>query len=294
MSNLFAQNWFIAKRQALLWILVIFFFAAAALNTLEYGDGFSLTAGIGLALAAIAALFISDQGTSGRLAAEITGGFSRAQIWLSNFLLVLFLGLLLLLSAILGDLAASALKGSLGNISGSGFLLFLAGVILNTGSYAAIYTMILMCVAGRRIGRGLIGLLLCIAVFLCFAVWGAALTERLNEPEFLTYYEYRDGESEITVYGTDPRIDAQIPDELRKHMQRNSRYIHEPLRTQYGQTLQFLPLTQAFFLAEIAFIDPRNDAGIGCRASTMWLDAGMIIAGCTAAGLLLFRRRDLD
>ena len=304
MSNLLALHWYIARRQVPFLLLLLFFFLGSIVNTLENGPDFSLTGGIGLALAALAAFFIGEQGSSGRLDSEIISGFSRTQIWLSNFLLLLFLGLLLLAAAIIGEFAAVALKYDFSPYSVSGFGLFLGGAILNTGAYAAVCTLITLCLAGRSSGRGVVALIVLVCIFLVFFIWGSALSDMLSEPEYYTYYGYANGD--VIAYGTSASLDMDAleayaretgqdhPEEPQFCREYNPQYIDEPLRTQYTQILQFIPLTQIYMLSELAFSEPENAPELFDAASTLWLNAVIIIAGCTAAGILLFKRRNLD
>lgn len=307
MSNLLAQHWFIAKKHALFWILFLFFFVGGVLSALEYGPNFSLAGGIGFALTAVTAFFISAEGTSGRLDNEIITGFSRTQIWLSNFLLVFFLGLLLLAAAAAGDFTAAALQENLDWYNLTGLGLFAAGAVLNTGAYASLYTLTLMCCVTRSSGRGIFALILCMCIFLLFLICGSILSDRLSEPPCFTYYSYGGtGDFRVDAYDSDAELPTEIPDaytwetgyvlpaDIEPYTEVNPLYVSEPLRTQYIQILQFIPLTQMTLLADLAFTAPEDNPDCFSAASTMWLDAGIIIAGCTAAGLVLFRRRNLD
>ena len=132
MMRLLRQNWFVARRSTLLWLLCAVMFAASfwAKSCL---DAALITPGLGFVYAFMAAVYLGDAGTSGRLNGQIIHGSTRTGIVTAGFLTLLVLALLILLATLAGGLAAAFLMENLDAYNPAGALLSAAGLIINAG-----------------------------------------------------------------------------------------------------------------------------------------------------------------
>lgn len=282
MNRLLSQNWFLARRGTL-WVIAGVMFVVSAWGQLEY-SGNTVLPGLGVVYAFFAAEYLGEMGTSGRLDGQIIHGSSRLQVYLADFLTVLFCFWIVLGATVAGELAAAALTGALSAYNPAGWLAATGGQMLNAAAYAGLLTLAGLLLVGRQPGRGTIVLIVSICLFAAVAVWGGIVASRLDEPESLSYYEI--GE----VY-----VDAAAPSDTEEYLagpMLNPDFVQEPERGQLDSLVRILPVTQSLWLNGFAKSAPTQETA----GPLIWtyVYALLTAAGSVAVGVLLFGRRELD
>lgn len=282
MKQLLSQNWYVVRHSALLWLIVAVMFAFSAWSRLD-SAGNVITPGLGIVYAFFAAEYFGDAGTSGRLDGRIIHGCPRARIFMADFLTILFCFWLVLAATLAGEVAAAALLQELSDYDILGWTAGTGGLMLNAAAYAGVFALAGLMLTGRRPGRGTVLLIVCLCLFAVFLVWGMNLYDALNQPEYVSYVEFGDA----TFVSGVPEPDAGPG-----RTEPNPYYVHEPERSRVEAMAQFLPVTQCLWLHDLNSI-PVSAASVGV-VSRLYLYALLLACGSCAAGLLLFRRRELD
>lgn len=284
MARLLAQDWFVARRTGMLWLICAVMFAATAFSKAAL-DGSNMTPGLGFVYAFFAAVYLGDAGTSGRLDGQIIAGSSRLRVYVCALLVLLACFVLILLCTLGGELAGTALTGSLDSYVPDGYLVYAAGLVANAAAYAGIFTLIGMAVAGRRPGRGTVMLIVSICIVFGAAIWGSEIDSRLMQPEYTSHIEV--GGEALDVYGTVSDT-AGLPVQTVS----NPAYVREPERSRLMTMEQFLPVSQAALLIDISCTGPTPENAR--TAGEISLYCVLLMLGTGAAGALLFRERELD
>ncbi|MBD5560340.1 MAG: hypothetical protein HDQ87_08320 [Clostridia bacterium] len=284
MKSLLSQNWFVARSSVLLWLCCAAAFVITFFVIADNGDS-QIIPGLGLVYAFFAAVYLGDAGTSGRLDGQVIHGSARFRIYLAHFITLFVCFLLILFCTLLGELAAYAVNGAFFDMSGPGLLLDTAGLLLNAAGYAAMYALIGLLTVGRRPGRGTVLLIVCVSLVLALAIWGSVIMDRLAQPEYDMVI--RTGfNTEIAWYGDD------YPDGVEAEKVPNPYYVAEPERSRLESLTRFIPVTQCIVLHSFLDMEPTADAaGI---AGEIYLYSALLTAVCSAAGIALFQRRELD
>lgn len=286
MRHLWRQNWFVAYRSGLLWLICAVMFAfSVAVRTAAPLDQLGAVPGLGIVYAFFAASYLGDAGTSGRLDGQIICGKPRTWIFVSAWLTLLASFVLILLCTVAGDLVGGLISGSVEGYA-AGWLVFLAGMIFNAAAYAALFALIGMLIVGRRPGRGTATLIVCVVVFIAMMICVNSLQDALMEPEYYAAV----GSEEETLWYEYPVLDISEYDPA--DLVENHDYVPEPLRSTYWNVLRFMPLSQAVMLLDYPGISP--DWEEMREALFLWLDALVLTLGAGALGALLFQRRELD
>lgn len=282
-ARLLRQNFFVAVRTKLLWVICVLAFAVSAAVRFDF-NRLGATPLLGVVYAFFAAVYLGDAGTSGRLDGQIIRGASRPQIYLAEWLTVTACCVLTLLFTLAGDLAAALITGSTAG-SFLGWLAYVAGMIINAAVYSALFTFICLLAAGRRPGRATIALIICAAVLIAMMIWLNELQNALMEPEFYLPQEMNGG---FYIYQPIGDPSTANPSELIP----NESYVPEPTRTTYWEILRCMPLSQGIMLADLPDAQPVwEDVQL---VLFVLIDGCILIAVLDALGILLFSRRELD
>ena len=293
MGSLLKQNWFVARKNFLFWLILAVLFFGSGWAALSFYSELGMVPGLGIVYAFFAAVFIGDAGSSGRLQNEIVAGFSRTAVWFSCFLTLLFCFVLMAAAAMLGDLAGTAFAGRIEVYDPQLLGLIFLSLCLNAAGFAGMFTLICLLITGRRSGRGTVMLIVCCSVFIAIGIWGGNIENALWEPEMITSYDM----SEVGIDADMIDVfyeDGENPSGLVTRQVPNPAYVGEPLRSQYEAIEDFLPVTQAIRMLQVL---RSGDGPMSPEAwhalYILWLDAAILTACTAGACVVLFRRRDL-
>ena len=269
MTNLLSANLFRLRKSILFWVTLLLCAAAGAwqpLQTyLEYQRKFPLDAIffvyamlIGLVLSVFLPLFFGSEYSDGTIRNKLAAGHTRLSVYLSSLIVSILAAFLFCGVYILCTLAVGV--PLLGGPKAPGPLLTsLILSLLMAAAWCAIFTVLIM-----NFSRKAASAVSCILLFLL--IFGIALTvyQILDAPEFYPSFGLVDGE-------------------MVSEMVRNPDYLQPEERWPYELLLDLDPVGQA-----IQYTD-----GTVTRPLQMALCSLGVFAVTTAAGLALFRRKDL-
>lgn len=269
MTNLLSANLFRLRKSILFWVTLLLCAAAGAwqpLQTyLEYQRKFPLDAIffvyamlIGLVLSVFLPLFFGAEYSDGTIRNKLAAGHTRLSVYLSSLIVSILAAFLFCGVYILCTLAVGV--PLLGGPKAPGPLLTsLILSLLMAAAWCAIFTVLIM-----NFSRKAASAVSCILLFLL--IFGIALTvyQILDAPEFYPSFGLVDGE-------------------MVSEMVRNPDYLQPEERWPYELLLDLDPVGQA-----IQYTD-----GTVTRPLQMALCSLGVFAVTTAAGLALFRRKDL-
>lgn len=217
---------------------------------------------IGFFTATFASMFLGTEYSDGTIRNKLIMGHSRAAIYLSN-LIVCFVSTVLVclshivLTCVMGIPMFGLLTKPLINT-----LALIGTGIFITAAYSAIFTMIAMLISSKP-------LTVIACIFTCLALYFSAMSisMKLEEPEISSGYTW-DEEKETLV----PLQPYPNPD-----------YLQGTKRAVYEFLYDFLPAGQGFQLA-------RETATLKIQFPIYSL---VVTGAVTAAGILVFRKKDL-
>ena len=216
---------------------------------------------IGFVSAVVVGMFLGTEYSDGTIRNKIAVGHTRASIYLANLIVCAAASaLLLLISLALGFGLGSFLLDPLG-LPMKVLLLYTCIGLLTTVSFASIYTLVAMLSPSKASGAVLCLVLALVLLFATSAVEGA-----LTEPEMVQDFV-------MSVDGT-PNLGEPHP---------NPRYVTGTKRAVLEVIYDILPTGQAFQIS-------NNECAHPARLPAFSLLVALVTS---AAGALLFRRRDL-
>ena len=225
--------------------------------------GFFLFAGLtGIVSALICAFLIGPEHGDGTMRNKMVTGHSRRDIYLSNLILSTLASLMMCLAAVLpGLILGLPLLGGF-EMGAVRACLMILGICTLSMAYAALFTLLTMLISGRAVSLTVV-----MVLALALLAAGAYLNGRLTAPPTIQGYE-------LSVNG---QLVAAKP-------QPNPSYVPEgPVRAVLQFLYDFLPggQTGQYVTTEAA------------RPGVLMAYDGVLFAAVTAAGLVLFRRKDL-
>ena len=232
--------------------------------TLEqhYFDAFAY---MGFFLSAFIALFIGTEYSDGIIRNKLVVGHTRTNIYLSNLFICAVVSLVFNAAAMVGGLSGVPVLGfwslSAGNVVLAFAIAFLAGIALS-----AILLAVSMLTSSRAAG-----VVICIFLFLGLTLLGSALYNALCEPEM---------HSGLVLTMDGLQMSPSEP---------NPSYVTEPLRSVYKAIVNILPTGQMILLANISFTAQEGIVNYPLQL----IASAAVTAVSTAAGLFLFRRKDI-
>ena len=216
---------------------------------------------IGFVSAVVVGMFLGTEYSDGTIRNKIAVGHTRVSIYLANLIVCAAASaLLLLISLALGFGLGSFLLDPLG-LPMKVLLLYTCIGLLTTVSFASIYTLVAMLSPSKASGAVLCLVLALVLLFATSAVEGA-----LTEPEMVQDFV-------MSVDGT-PNLGEPHP---------NPRYVTGTKRAVLEVIYDILPTGQAFQIS-------NNECAHPARLPAFSLLVALVTS---AAGALLFRRRDL-
>lgn len=276
MNKLLAANFSRMLKNEMFWMGIIFMVGMGILlpvshyrsmmedgYTMKIDNGFFAGAVyIGTAMSIFCSLFVGTEYSDGTIRNKIVAGQKRTVIYLSNLITCVVAGGLMCAASFLTYLCVGLpLLGTFEGESKTVVLLVLCVFILSA-AYSAIFTLVAMLNQNKAIVA-----VICILSAFVLMFSGTYITSRLNEPEMRDSYTYMDDTGNIVIDEAQP----------------NPYYIGGTKREVYEALLDFLPGGQSIQIANQSAEKPW----------LLMLYSGIIIAGATGAGLLLFRKKDL-
>ena len=216
---------------------------------------------IGFVSAVVVGMFLGTEYSDGTIRNKIAVGHTRASIYLANLIVCAAASaLLLLISLALGFGLGSFLLDPLG-LPMKVLLLYTCIGLLTTVSFASIYTLVAMLSPSKASGA-----VLCLVLALVLLFATSAVEGTLTEPEMVQDYVMT--ENGMPIPG-DPHP--------------NPRYVTGTKRAVLEVIYDILPTGQAFQIS-------NNECAHPARLPAFSLLVALVTS---AAGALLFRRRDL-
>jgi|GEM_PF-137167 len=232
---------------------------------------FSYTMIIPVVLAAFISLFFGVEYSDGTIRNKIMIGHSRLSIYLSNFLLAVVAGLVMIFAYILTmlligvpllDFFKAPLKVLLGFFIASMFVLV---------AFVAIYMFITMLISNKAI-------VVALSLLTCFVLYAITITisQKLSEPEFFEGYSYDipNTNGSVTITG----------DNFEKKKIENPTYLKGEKRERYQFVFDFLPLGQGFQITSMI-----EDANL-LRMQICSIGITIVMTG---AGVFIFRKKNI-
>lgn len=219
---------------------------------------------LGILVSAFSGLFLGTEYSDGTIRNKLVAGHRRGTVYLSNLILNITASLLMIFSFQLAlFLLGTLLLGVEVFSVEAGFLLFhLAGGLLLTAAYCAVFTFISMLIQKRAVASVTAIL---VAFGLLFA--GAIVLSRLSEPEYYDGYSVTMDTGEVFETEREP----------------NPNYLRGTKREVYKFLLDFLPGAQSLRLAE---------GGLDHWQPLVYSLAIMVFF--SGGGILLFKRKNLN
>ena len=216
---------------------------------------------IGFVCAVVVGTFLGTEYSDGTIRNKIAVGHTRVSIYLANLIVCAAASaLLLLISLALGFGLGSFLLDPLG-LPMKVLLLYTCIGLLTTVSFASIYTLVAMLSPSKASGA-----VLCLVLALVLLFATSAVEGTLTEPEMVQDFI-------MSVDGT-PNLGEPHP---------NPRYVTGTKRAVLEVIYDILPTGQAFQIS-------NNECAHPARLPAFSLLVALVTS---AAGALLFRRRDL-
>lgn len=232
---------------------------------------FSYTMIIPVVLAAFISLFFGVEYSDGTIRNKIMIGHSRLSIYLSNFILAVVAGLVMIFAYILTmlligvpllDFFKAPLKVLLGFFIASMFVLV---------AFVAIYMFITMLISNKAI-------VVALSLLTCFVLYAITITisQKLSEPEFFEGYSYDipNTNGSVTITG----------DNFEKKKIENPTYLKGEKRERYQFVFDFLPLGQGFQITSMI-----EDANL-LRMQICSIGITIVMTG---AGVFIFRKKNI-
>lgn len=215
---------------------------------------------IGLFCSVFISLYLNTEYRDGTMRNKIIVGHARWEIYLSNLVVSLSAVFLMLLTCLLGGLAGIPFLGPWHSMSMLAVNLLVS--FLYVAAYGALFTFVSMLSTNKVLSQ-----ILAILLFLGMLVMSAKFYEALMQPEMT--------QNIVITTEEGMRLGEPLP---------NPKYISGPVRDAYEFLVDLLPTGQCLQMYDLKVVRPLR----------MALLSLCIVFGITAAGLALFRRKDLN
>ncbi len=279
MSKLLRANFSRLKKEKAFWVAVMFMVGYCVILALifyhslkKYGgnvlfdnlfiQGYGMSGTIalpGIVMAAVVSLFLGTEYSDGTIRNKLIIGHTRSAIYFSNFLTCALIGVTLNIVYLVTACAIGLPLFGLPSMDTKILLMTTVDGLLMYISYAAVFTFLSMLFANKTTSSIVAILSVVILMFVCMSFLSLLL-----QPEMTELYEMVNGES-VVSYGPNPH------------------YVGGIKRMIYQFVIDFLPTGQSI---QISFFTATH-------WKLMALYSGIIIAGTNAAGMFLFRKKDL-
>ena len=276
MSKLLSANFLRLKHSKLFWAGMILMFGFGALLVLSqynmyvrYGYdvrldsvllGYSIL--IGFLTAVFTSLFVGTEYSDGTIRNKLIVGHSRIAIYLANLVTMGAAALLFCLSCLTSTLAFGLpLLGT--PVTGlQALCLMLFGSLLLAVAFAAIFTLVSMVCSNKAAVA-----IICLVLLMLLMIFSSWIVAMLAEPEFYENYALTgDGEIEVIENVRNPRYPTGVWRDVLEFLN------------------DFLPTGQSMQYSQMQVAHPW--------LLVLW--SFLIALGTTLAGVLVFRRKDIQ
>lgn len=273
MNNLLHAGFARLKKKKAVWIgILVLIVYEAGCTLLDYQSAlkydarvpldevlFIMMAVLGVVLSVFCSLFVGTEYSDGTMRNKIAVGHKRSGIYLSNFLLCAAAGVAAFLLSLAAGLAVGGPLLEPAKAAPQTIAWFVFTGVFVSISYAAVFNLIAMTVTSKAHSA-------MICILTAFAFLGAAyyLYMMLSQPEMLEQYKIINGETFFETV-------------------KNPHYVTGVKRSVYEFLMEFLPGGQCVLIMEGAAAHPLRMAAY----------SAVIAAAANAAGLWVFRRKDL-
>lgn len=279
MKNLLSANLLRLKKSRLFWGTLILSFGfgvwvavSQVLEQMRYGGfedspAFSrYTTLIGVVIAVFVSMFFGTEYSDGTIRNKLVTGQSRVSMYLANLIAASVCGLLFSIAYLASCFAVGAPFLSSGlfqflSVQPRVFVLTLAGLLVLTLAYSALFLLIVMNCAHKTTSA-----VACILAAFALLIAGIYLNGRLDAPEYISGYS-------VDVGGQFVEEEPEL----------NPDYLRGTKRAAYQFLYDFLPGGQSV----------QYGAAQGGNLIGMPVYSLIIFAASTGAGAALFRRKDL-
>ena len=224
---------------------------------------FSFTGLIGILLAAFVGLFLGTEYSDGVLRSKLTVGHSRTAVYLSNLIAAVIASFLMCLTYIVIILAVGVPVYGPPAVEPLALLRRMMEAFAMCMAYCALFTLVAMNWGNRSLSATA-----CILGVLALIWVTSNMRNQLMQPEFYANVVFDDA----------------LQDWVESELRPNPGYVGEPLRSVYCFFRDVLPMGQGMEL---------NVTTIWDRSPLLAVYSLAVTAVSTAAGLLLFRRKDI-
>ena len=275
MSKLLSANFLRLRHSRLFWAGMLLMFLFGLLPVLSqynmhvrYGYDtvldstlFSYTILIGLVTAIFTSLFVGTDYSDGTIRNKLIVGHTRIAIYLANLVTMGAAALLFCLSCLTSTLAFGLpLLGT--PVTGLQTLCpLLFGSLLLALAFAAIYTMVGMVCSNKAAVA-----VICLVALMLLMIGSSWVVAMLTEPEFYENYTLTDGEMEVIENVRNPRYPTGVWRDVLEFLN------------------DFLPTGQSMQYSQTQVAHPW--------LLVLW--SFLIALGTTLAGVLVFRRKDIQ
>ncbi len=215
---------------------------------------------IGMFCSVVTGMFLGTEYSDGTLRNKLIVGHTRSALYLSNLIISFTASVLLLLVWLIGALVGVPTLGFWR--MGPGFLIYLAVSICYLAAFSALFTFIGMLISNKSLAA-----VTSLLFFIGLLVLGSYLYQALQQPEFDTNI--------IITMEEGMQLGEPTP---------NPAYLTGVKREIYQFFADFLPTGQCVQMTELNILHPLR----------MILSSLSITAVITAAGIFLFRKKDLN
>lgn len=212
-----------------------------------------------LLVAVAVSFFLGTEYSDGTIRNKLIVGHTRAGLYAAHLLASTLVSLFITAAALLAGLAGLPLLGPF-RLPPSAVAVYIALALLSSAAVAALCTLVGMLSANKA-GTVALSMLLCLGLIL----FGSYFYNALCEPEMTSGVM-------MTIDGVQP-----LPPEP------NPNYVGGMLRTVYELVLNALPTGQTILMANLEIAHPVFNAA----------SSALLFAGCSLAGIALFRKKDL-
>lgn len=275
MNRLLAANFMRLKKSKVFWLCMLYMAVFAGLAVMsnhrvlqEGGDlsledmVFTVAPFIGIVAACFVSLFVGTEYSDGTIRNKVIIGHSRTAVYLSNLITSAAAGILMYAVYLAVYIVLGIPEAGWFGCEPKRLVLRLVCMLILSAAFASIFTLAVMLNQNKAV-TAVISILLAFGIL--FA--GTFILTRLSEPEYYEGY----------IYITDDGTREQEPRE------KNPKYLEGTKREVYAFFNDFLPGGQQMQLAEGSAENPGRLIGY----------SAVIIVVTTAAGIFLFRRKDL-
>ncbi len=274
MNKILSANFMRLKKDKILWISLVFMFAAGiffpvmrymdmkqtgTINQIDHGF-FGCALFIGIIMAVFCSLFVGTEYSDGTIRNKIIVGQNRNAIYLANFVACAVVSLVMCITFFVPYLCIGIPLLGFFHMAAKMVVLFVLAVFLLSLAFSSIYTLISMLSHNKTMTA-----VVCILLSFGFLLTGAMLNRMLDAPETIpSYMVGQNGETEM------------------EEMQ-NPKYLEGTKREVIQSLYDFIPGGQAIQCASLEAVN----------LPLFPLYSLIIILSTTGIGLLFFQKKDL-